>query len=215
MEGIVSLKTLARSTLPGRSDVAQSLSGVILALFTLMHLMLVSSVLLSPAIMDALGWILEETYLAQIFGPLLFVLMIFHFILAARKMPFSAGGLSIYVQHAKEMRHQGTWEWLIQVVTAIVVLVFASIHMYEVLTTLPITAVKSAVREQGGWTPLYVVLLVSVGIHLGLGLFRVAIKYGYVTQANRAVWQRRTYMLIGTYIVLGCITMLRFHFMVI
>lgn len=213
MEGIVSLKTLARSTLPGRTDLAQSLSGVILALFTLMHLLLVSSVLLSPAVMNFLGWILEETYLAQIFGPLIFVLMIFHFLLAARKMPFSAGGLSIYWQHAKEMRHQGTWEWLAQVISAIFVLVFASIHMYEALTTLPITAAKSALREQSGWTPLYVVLLVSVGIHLGLGLFRVAVKYGYITTANRAVWQRRTYMLIGAYIILGCITMVRFHFM--
>lgn len=213
MEGIVSLKTLARSTLPGRTDLAQSLSGVILALFTLMHLLLVSSVLLSPAIMNGIGWLLEESYLAQIFGPLLFLLMIFHFILAARKMPFSAGGLSIYLQHAKEMRHQGTWEWLAQVVTAILVLIFASIHMYEVLTTLPITAAKSAAREIGGWTPLYIVLLVSVGIHLGLGLFRVAVKYGYVTAANRAVWQKRTYMLIGAYIIIGCITMLRFHFM--
>lgn len=213
MDGIVSLKTLARSTLPGRTDLAQSLSGVILALFTLMHLILVSSVLVSPAIMNGIGWLLEESYLAQIFGPLLFLLMIFHFILAARKMPFSAGGLSIYMQHAKQMRHQGTWEWLVQVVTAVLVLVFASIHMYEALTTLPITAAKSALREQSGWTPLYIILLISVGIHLGLGLFRVAVKYGYITAAQRAVWQKRTYMLIAAYIVIGLTTMLRFHFM--
>ncbi|MEG2172292.1 MAG: succinate dehydrogenase/fumarate reductase cytochrome b subunit [Desulfovibrionaceae bacterium] len=213
MEGTVSLKTLARSTLPGRTDLAQSLSGVILAVFTLMHLCLVSSVLLSPVIMDGLGWMLEESYLAQIFGPLIFLLLIFHFTLAARKIPFSTEGLSVYLQHAKEMRHQSTWEWLAQVVSALVVLVFASIHMYEVLTTLPITAAKSALREQGGWTPLYIVLLISVGIHLSLGLFRVAVKYGYVTAENRAVWQRRTYMLIAAYIIIGFATMVRFHFM--
>lgn len=213
MEKMISLKTLGKSILPGRSDLAQALSGVLLAIFTLMHLLLISTILISPSIMNGIGWLLEELYLVQIFGPLIFLLMIFHFLLAARKMPFIGGGLSVYIQHSKDMRHQSTWEWLVQVITAIIVLVLASIHMYEALTTLPINAEQSALREQGGWTFFYLVLLISVGIHLGLGLFRVCVKYGYITAENRALWHKRTYILIGVYIALGCLTMIRFHFM--
>ncbi len=212
MDGTVSVGSLSKTTLSGRMDFAQAASGVILALFTLMHLIFVSTVLLSPNIMDGLGWVLEELYLAQVGGPIILLLMVAHFVLAARKMPFQVGTLPVFFRHAKTMKHCDTWLWLVQVVTAIVVLVMVSIHIYVILDSLPITAETSALREQNGWTPFYFILLVCVGIHLGIGLFRVGVKYGLITEANRAVWTKRTWYLIGAYVVLGCLTMIRFHF---
>ncbi len=211
MDGTVSVGSLSKTTLSGRMDFAQAASGVILALFTLMHLIFVSSVLLSPSIMNGLGWVLEELYLAQVGGPIILLLMVAHFVLAARKMPFQVGTLPVFFRHAKTMKHCDTWLWLAQVVTAIVVLVMVSIHVYVVLDALPITAESSALREQNGWTPFYFVLLICVGIHLGIGLFRVGVKYGLITDANRAVWTQRTWYLIAAYICLGILTMIRFH----
>ncbi len=212
MDGTVSVGSLSKTPLSGRMDFAQAITGVILALFTLMHLVFVSTVLLSPSVMNGLGWVLEELYLAQVGGPIILLIMVAHFILAARKMPFQVGTLPVFFSHAKSMKHCDTWLWLAQVVTAIVVLVMVSIHVYVILDTLPITAQTSALREQNGWTPFYFVLLVCVGIHLGIGLFRVGVKYGYITEATRPLWVKRTWYLISAYVVLGVLTMIRFHF---
>ncbi len=212
MDKAVSIDSLAKTTLSGRMDFAQAVSGIILALFTLMHLIFVSTVLISPKLMDGLGFILEELYLAQVGGPLILLLMLAHFILAARKMPFQVGSLPVFYRHAKAMKHCDTWLWLLQVITAIAVLVMVSIHVYVILDSLPITAQTSALREQSGWTPFYCILLICVGIHLGIGLFRVGVKYGYITDANRTKWVKRTWYLIGAYIALGVLTMIRFHF---
>ena len=51
--------------------------------------------------MNALGWFLEATYMAQIGGPIIFVLMVAHFLIAARKMPFAAGEWGLFWNHAK------------------------------------------------------------------------------------------------------------------
>ncbi len=212
MDGTVSVGSLSKTPLSGRMDFAQAVTGVVLALFTLMHLIFVSTVLLSPSVMDGLGWVLEELYLAQVGGPIILLIMVAHFVIAARKMPFQVGTLPVFFRHAKSMKHCDTWLWLAQVVTAIVVLVMVSIHVYVILDTLPITAQTSALREQSGWTPFYFVLLVCVGIHLGIGLFRVGVKYGYITEATRPVWVKRTWCLIAAYVALGILTMIRFHF---
>ncbi len=212
MDGTVSVGSLTKSPLPGRMDFVQAVSGVILALFTLMHLIFVSTVLISPSLMNGLGWVLEELYLAQIGGPIILLLMVVHFVIAARKMPFQVGTLPVFFRHAKAMRHCDTSLWLVQVLTAIIVLVMVSIHIYVVLDSLPITAATSALREQSGWTPFYFVLLVCVGIHLSIGLFRVGAKYGFITAANRACWTKRTWCLIGAYVILGVMTMIRFHY---
>ena len=192
-------------------DFAQALSGVILALFTLMHLLLVSTVIVSPGLMDGLGWLLEVTYLAQVGAPLILLLMVVHFVIAARKMPFQVGTACVFFRHSKEMRHCDTWLWLVQVITAVIILVMVSVHIWVIMANLPITAASSALREQGGWTPFYVALLPCVGIHLGVGLFRVGVKYGYITEATRALWAKRTWYLIGGYVCLGFVSIIRFH----
>ncbi len=212
MDGTVSVGSVEKSPVPGRMDFVQAVSGVLLALFTLMHLVFVSTVLISPSLMNGLGWVLEELYLAQVGGPLILLLMVLHFVIAARKMPFQVGSLPVFIRHAKEMRHCDTSLWLAQVATAIVVLVMVSIHVYVILDSLPITAETSAMREQNGWTPFYLLLLICVGVHLGIGLFRVGVKYGYITEATRALWTRRTWCLIGAYIALGILTIVRFHY---
>ena len=200
---------------PNRLDFIQAVSGALLILFLWAHLLLVSSVIISPAIMNGIAWFFEATYMAQIGGPIILLLMVYHFIIAARKMPFRAGELCLFWKHAKQLRHKDTWLWLVQVGTAIVILVMASIHMYTVLSTLPITAARSAARVQEGWLPFYLVLLPMAELHVGIGFYRLGVKYGYITRATRSRWQRNEYAMTGIFIVIGLLTLARLYFLAV
>ena len=200
---------------PNRLDFIQALSGALLILFLWAHLLLVSSVIISPTLMNWIGWFFEATYMAQIGGPIIFLLIVYHFIIAARKMPFRAGELGIFWKHAKQLRHKDTWLWLVQVATAVVILVMASIHMYTVLTTLPITAARSAARVQEGWLPFYLLLLPMAELHVGIGFYRLGVKYGYITRASRSRWQRNEYAMTGIFIVIGLLTLARLYFLAV
>jgi len=196
-------------TVPTRLDFFQAVSGVVLILFLWAHLIMVGSVVLSPKLMNALGWFFEATYLAQVGGPIIFLIMLAHFVIVARKMPYRAGEFSLFWKHSKALRHQDTWVWLVQVMTALVILVMASIHMYQILTNLPITAETSAWRVKGGWLPFYLVLLPVAELHVGIGFYRLGVKYGYITRDNRKKWQFREYMLTLFFILFGLLTLWR------
>ena len=197
------------ATTTTRLDFAQAVSGVVLILFLWAHLFLVGSVIISPKIMNFIGWFFEVTYMAQIGGPIVFLLMLAHFVIAARKMPFKAGEWCLFWHHAVRLRHKDTWMWIVQVVTALVILVLASIHMYTVLTTLPITAETSAARVRGGWLPFYLVLLPLAELHVGVGFYRLGVKYGYITRSNRSKWQRGENIMMIGFVAIGLLTLLR------
>ena len=200
---------------PNRLDFIQAVSGALLILFLWAHLLLVSSVIISPSLMNWIGWFFEVTYMAQIGGPIVLLLIIYHFVIAARKMPFRAGELCVFWKNAKQLRHKDTWLWLVQVFTALVILVMASIHIYTVLTTLPITAARSATRVQEGWLPFYLLLLPMAELHVGIGFYRLGVKYGYITRDTRARWQRNEYAMTGIFIVIGLLTLARLYFLAV
>ena len=81
---------------------------------------------------------------------------------------------------------------------------------YVVLSTLPISAAKSAARVQGGWLPFFLVLLPMAELHLGIGFYRLGVKYGFITRASRHVWQRNENVMTGIFIVIGLLTLTRF-----
>lgn len=197
-------------TCPTRLDFFQAVSGVLLILFLWAHLVLVCSVIISPGLMNAIAWFFEAAYLAQVGGPLIFLLMLAHFVIAARKMPFRGGEFSLFWKHSRQMRHKDTWLWLVQVLTALVVLVMGSIHMYQVLSTLPITAETSALRVRSGWLPFYLLLLPMAELHVSIGLYRLGVKYGYITRATRGRWQKREYLFTAAFILFGLLALIRF-----
>lgn len=211
--GPVGSRVASPGNLSGRLDFLQALSGVLLILFLWAHLILVSSVIISPALMNGIGWFFEATYMAQLGGPVILLLMVFHFVVAARKMPFRTGELCTFWAHAKMLRHKDTWLWLVQIVTAIVILVMASIHIYTVLSTLPITALKSADRVQNGWLTFYLFLLPMAELHVSIGFYRLGVKYGYITSESRSKFQRVEYYMAGAFIVIGLLTLLRFCYL--
>ncbi len=186
-----------RSNISGYTDVVQMLTGVLLCLFVFMHMLLVSSVILSPNLMNGIAGFLETSYLAQIGGPILLLVIVLHFILAARKMPFSPVELREFWRQARMMHHLDTWLWLVQVVTAIIILVLASAHVI-ILSNLPISAQKSAAAIQGGMVPFYLLLFAAVDLHIAIGLYRIGVKFGILTRENRLQWRKYAlYLVIG------------------
>lgn len=192
-------------------DFYQVLTGILLACFIFGHLLLVSSVLLGTNVFDGLAWILEELYIAQFILPAILLLVFAHFLIAARKMPFRQGEFVTFLSHARSMKHPETWAWLVQIVTAVIILALASTHIIEVMSDLPITAEKSAARMQegsGAW--FYISLLLCSWFHVGIGIFRMGVKYGYITIKNRKSVTKKILILICVCLILGFIAEIRY-----
>ncbi|WP_338667214.1 succinate dehydrogenase/fumarate reductase cytochrome b subunit [Pseudodesulfovibrio methanolicus] len=198
----------------GALDWLQMLTGASLILFMWCHMLLVSSVVISPRLMNAIAGFFEATYMAQVGGPLIFLGFLLHFVLAARKIPFRAEGQKTIWQHARMMHHGDTWLWVVQIVSAMLILVMGSIHMWVVLTDLPITAAKSAARVQSGfWAVFYFFLLPLAELHVGIGFYRIGVKWGFITDRERGKFKRGENMLTGMFIAIGLITLIRFLFL--
>jgi fumarate reductase subunit C len=195
-------------------DLFQMLTGVVLVAFMWTHMVLVASINLDLGggrVMNAIARLFEATYMAQIGGPLIGFIMLVHFVVAARKLPFRAREQRAIWNHSVTFSHTDTWLWVIQAATAFIILVMGSIHMWTVLTSLPITAAKSAGRIQGGWwLAFYLLLLPVIELHVGIGIYRIGVKWGFITRANRTrlhgFENRLTLIMIG----IGLVTLFTF-----
>ena len=192
-------------------DWLQMLTGVGLIAFMWSHMVLVASVNLGAHVMDALARFLEGTYMAQVGGPMVGFAFLLHFVLAARKVPFRMEQQSTIWKHTKMLKHTDTWLWLIQAFTAMIILIMGSIHMWTVLTDLPITAAKSAGRVQGGfWAVFYFILLPMVEIHVGVGFYRIGVKWGVIKRRTRKGYKKLENVLTAIFILIGIVTLIRF-----
>ncbi|WP_045221060.1 fumarate reductase [Desulfonatronum thioautotrophicum] len=220
MSKSLSIDTAVFVPSPSRSsayfDWLQMLTGAALILFMWAHMILVASVIIGPGVMNAIAHFFEATYMAQVGGPLIGLIFLLHFILAARKIPFRAEQQSRIWKHSRMLAHKDTWLWLVQVITAMLILIMGAIHMWVVLTDLPITAEKSAARIQGGfWMGFYLFLLPLVELHVGVGLYRIAVKWGFVGRDKRPKMQRFEYAITAVFIFIGLMALLRFYFLAI
>jgi len=192
-------------------DWLQMLTGAGLILFMWSHMVLVASVNLGPEAMNTIARFFEDTYMAQVGGPMIGATFLLHFVLAARKVPFRLEQQTTIWKHSKVLHHTDTWLWVIQVVTAMIILIMGAIHMWTVLTNLPITAAKSAARIQGGyWAVFYFILLPMVELHVGIGFYRIGVKWGVIKRKNRKSYKKFENILIGIFILIGVITLIRF-----
>ncbi|MDZ7697660.1 MAG: succinate dehydrogenase/fumarate reductase cytochrome b subunit [Deltaproteobacteria bacterium] len=209
MDNTISVRTSGNTS--AYLDWLQMLTGAGLILFMWSHMVLVASVNLGAGAMNTLAYFFEATYMAQVGGPIIGFTFLLHFILAARKVPFRAEQQTTYWKHSRMLHHTDTWLWLVQVVTAMIILIMGSIHMWTVLTDLPITAAKSAARIQGGfWLVFYLILLPMVELHVGIGFYRIGVKWGFIKRKNRKGLKKFENILTGVFILIGLITIIRF-----
>ncbi|MBI4234044.1 MAG: succinate dehydrogenase/fumarate reductase cytochrome b subunit [Chloroflexi bacterium] len=176
------MATAHPSRAPGRLELALSISGVALSGFMVLHLGLLFSVLLGTQSMDALASFLERYYLLQAGAPLLMVLLFGHILVAARKVPTAFQPQSTLLRHMRSLRHLDTWAWAAQALTGVAMLVLVSIHLWVILTDLPIQALKSGARVYGIYLWFYIPFVVLVEAHISLGLYRLATKWGLLSR---------------------------------
>ncbi|THB67963.1 MAG: succinate dehydrogenase/fumarate reductase cytochrome b subunit [Desulfovibrio sp.] len=221
------LEATAPLAKPGRAaaylDWLQMLTGAFLILFMWGHLLMVSSVLFGRGAMNGIAGFLETTGLAQLGGPVIAVAFLLHFVLAARKIPFTSKEQRTAVGHAKMLHHTDTWLWIVQVVSAMVILVLGSIHMWTVLTDLyvgvpgselGINAETSAARVQKWpWTLLYIVLLPLAELHVSIGFYRIGVKWGVIKRKGRKKAKLIEYIMAGAFLLIGTATLIRFLLM--
>jgi fumarate reductase subunit C len=185
---------------PARFDRWQSLTGLALALFIWVHLTGDSSILLGPEAFTAVGhfWegypLLSRPYpeLTALAGIAISALLIAHAFLAMRKFPASAKQWKTIHAQAREMRHGDTTLWLVQVWTGFAMFFLAPVHLYTVIARPDeIGPVESAQRVvYDGFWALYALLILAVVPHAAIGLYRLAVKWGWLPGRNVARGRR-------------------------
>jgi len=210
-----------KSRWPAKMDVAQSVSGLILALFMWGHMFFVSSILISKDFMWTVTKMFEGYFIfgraypgiVSVLVAVIFSLIVLHAFLAMRKFPANFRQWRVFAGHRNLMRHSDTTLWWWQVLTGFALFFFASIHLFQMLMHPGLIGpAESADRVWSGrWWPLYLVLLFAVEIHGGVGLYRLAVKWGWFEGANPAAsrrnLQRLKWGLTAFFLVLGLATL--------
>ena len=219
--GMGGVARLRKSRLPAKLDFAQSATGLILGLFMWGHMFFVSTILISQDAMWAVTKFFEGYFFFGKAYPIVvsfvvaavFMLFIAHAGLALRKFPINYRQNREYRDHMAMMRHEDTTLWYWQVVTGFAMFFLASVHLYQMMMhPEAIGPWQSADRVWSGlWWPLYLVLLFAVELHGGIGLYRLAVKWGWFEGKNPAASRKNLkllkWALSAFFIVLGLVTL--------
>ena len=221
------MKTLARSGEASRQLTYELLSGgsgLVLALFMWGHMVLVGSILTGERGFNWLAGMLEDYYIAQPTVLVIFILFLVHAVLAGRKIPAQMAERRQMIKLGRDLKasrgfdpHVESLLWIWQVRTGMLILVLGSFHLIllgmDTLTPLfgersGIEAITSTARVQAGlWLP-YAILLVCVEFHAGVGLYRLAIKWGAGTLLTRKTLRILEHLLLWFFLGLGVVVLL-------
>ena len=217
-------RTSRKSLWPAWLDWIQSASGLVLALFMWVHMFFVSSILLGR---DTMWWVARAFEGAFVFGrPLpwlvsmlvagILTLVVVHAMLAVRKFPINYGQYRAMRDHVVDMKHGDTTLWWWQVVTGFALFFMASVHLYIMMTRPErIGPFESADRVWSDhFWPLYLVLLFAVELHGGIGLYRLAVKWGWFAgpdpNATRKKLKTLKWALTVFFLALGLATLVAY-----
>lgn len=193
MERLIINDRIKKSRIPARLDLAQSGTGLILGLFMWVHMFLVASILLGKGSFNFVAKTMELSFLSStgqgyplaVFVAVsgVFTLFILHAALGVRKFPISFRQHAILTNQMGILNHEDTRLWYVQFITGFVMFFLGSVHLYVMLTHPgQIDPYLSADRfvSSGMW-PLYLVLLVAVELHGTIGLYRLCMKWGWLS----------------------------------
>jgi fumarate reductase subunit C len=185
------------------------------------HMLFVASILLGKDAMWAVARFFEgyfffgRSYPAVVsaLAATILALLVLHAGIAMRRMPSSYRQWHAFRQHAAALRHTDTRLWRWQVVTGFALFFLASVHLYQMLVHPE--AIGPYASSDRVWTgrmwPLYLVLLLAVEIHAGIGLYRLAAKWGWFGAAGSHDSRRRLRRfktgLTGALLALGLLTL--------
>jgi fumarate reductase subunit C len=214
-------QTRRKSRWPARLDLLQSASGLFLALFLMAHMFFVSTILISHDAFYTVARFFEGAYFLGKPYPLLvsgvvsIILVIFigHAWLAMRKFPAGYRQYRAFIQHKNSLRHSDTSLWWLQIWTGFALFFMATIHLHDMLTQPALIGpYESADRVwTGNMWPLYLMLLFAAELHASVGLYRLAIKWGWFDSGKPNLSRRRLlwakHGISAFFITLGLVTL--------
>jgi fumarate reductase subunit C len=217
LQGAIARYGPYRSRWPARLEFTQSLTGLVLVLFVWCHMLLDASILISKDAMYRVARFMEGEYLfgadypflITIAAGLILALLIIHAVLAMRKFPARYVEYRALRTHMASFRHEDTMLWWLQVWTGFSLFFLGSVHLIGVMThPADIGPYASSDRIIGDWMwTVYALLLISVHLHAGIGMYRLAVKWGFNighdTDASRRRLQLIRWIIIAFFLVLG------------
>ncbi|NJN40077.1 MAG: fumarate reductase cytochrome b subunit [Gammaproteobacteria bacterium] len=205
-----------KSAWPARLDLLQSLSGLLLAAFLAVHLLLDSAILIGPGAADFVARFFEGEHLfgspqpwivsAAALG--LLALLVVHAALAMRKFPHAHRDYMQLREHVRTFGHADTRLWWWQALTGFALFFLVSAHLIIMITQPEaIGAEPSTFRivQQGAWV-FYLALLPIVLVHAAVGVYRLSVKWGVPPLANAMAAERRRvamWIVTAMYLALG------------
>lgn len=210
-----------KSKIPAKLDFLQSVTGLVLAIFIVFHIVFESSILFGKDVMYRLTKIFEgepfieggEPLIISALAFVIFIIFIVHAFLAMRKFPSSYKEYQRYRTHSQLLKHSDTNLWFIQISTGFVMFFLGSIHLFTMMTqsgNIGPFASADRIYSDVAW-PMYLMLLVSVVLHAGVGVYRLIIKWGWFDgdnpRANRIKSKKITQAVVGLYLVLGLVSL--------
>ena len=211
---------------PARLDFIQSFTGLILALFITGHIMFEASILISNEMMYKVTIMFEgyyffgETYpgIITFLAAAISVIFVIHAAIAMKKIPSSYRNYKVIRNHIKGMKHEDSSLWMIQVITGFMMFFMGSVHLYIMMTQPadigPYASSNRVVNEYMG--PLYFMLLISVVSHAFIGLYRLAMKWGFMegknTKVSRARFKFLMKAMIAIYIIVGLSSLAKYTY---
>lgn len=178
-----------KSRVPAKLDYIQSATGLFLGLFMWGHMLFVSTILVSKDFMYSVTKFFEASFIFDggqpliVSGIVLFVFIVFitHAAMGMRKLPGNFKQYQVIKAHANSMGHEDTKLWFVQAYTGFAMFFLGSVHLYIMMThSDAIGPYASADRVWSEWMwPLYILLLMAVELHGSIGLYRLAVKWGW------------------------------------
>jgi fumarate reductase subunit C len=194
-----------KSRWPARLDLTQSATGLVLVLFMWGHMFFVSSILVGKDAMWTITKFFEGYFffgtsypwIVSMVAAGIIALIVTHAMLAVRKFPITYRQFKTFRGHMRMMHHEDTTLWFWQVFTGFALFFLASVHLYIMMTRPDrIGPFESSDRvwSENLW-PLYILLLLAVELHGGIGLYRLAVKWGWLTGNDANATRHRLKML--------------------
>lgn len=209
---------------PARLDLLQSLSGLVLALFLVAHMFFVATILISHELFYNVarffeaGWLFGEPQpaLVSMVAAGVTGLLVAHAWLAMRKIPAGYRQYHAFSAHRRRLRHGDTSLWWLQVMTGFALFFLTTIHLYDMVSQPQLIGpYESADRVwTGGMWPIYLALLFTAEVHGGIGLYRLAVKWGWFVGDDANAGRRRLrhirHAFSAFFITLGLVTLLAY-----
>ena len=211
---------------PAILDFLQSFTGLILALFIVGHILFEASILISNEMMYKVTIMFEGYYffgekypgIISFLAAAISVIFILHAGIAMKKFPSSYRNYKVVSTHMKRMKHEDSSLWMIQIITGFMMFFMGSVHLYMMMTEPsdigPYASSHRIVDEFMGI--LYFLLLLSVVSHAFIGLYRLALKWGFMEGKNSKVSRARFKLLmkvmIAVYIIVGLSSLAKYTY---